>query len=1213
LDVTQFTFDLPPTDGLTGIEVDLIGYSTAPTTLTAQIIRNGVAVGAPKSITMASSIGPFSLGSLSDLWGTGYTHSEINSTTFGVRLTVNSSFTLTTAFLDYVTITLGTRLGQANFNFITTFTQQDGTVKNIALDADGNLYVEDVTNNPGVLVQVLGDITPNSYATGVNGPDVEYLAFSNGSTGSDIPLQYTKDWIDRITQVGPGAPPVFTPGKADANTFAISTITQFPANSDITNPGTLSVLLQSTGPGSTAPGNVITVYYSPSFYGGSTHPEAEDKTLVDMFNSGKSVYVYISGTVFANGNYLVTSVGNAQPPGVDHFRYYFTVQAQTSAYQKIVAGAGQYQQSAATLTMAVPVPGLQVGNNVTISGSSVASWDATWPISAALNSAAMVITNTSVTASVATYNYSVNSGTPPTIGQLVTITGTTNANGALNLANATITGASGGTTGTFTLSVPVTTAASVPEDGLATTAGTIFQFDPGLPLLTTTTSPIYGNATGGTLTFIPASAQLIGPGTRQGSVFFITRNGYYTAPAPPVIFTCPENTTSLFVSQIPVGPPNVVKRGIIITEPGQNGTPGANFFTIPDEVDYVVNDVTYTATSFIIPDNVSTSATLTFSDSVLLNALAVDVYGYNLFNQIEIGDPGFIVKYAERLGVGLCRNKIQNFNNLSFDGGYLPSQQDGQLVPLGWSTPDIYGSLIVSPRFGNAYYIKNGGLSLASIGLITQNAYQDAYKVPILQPNTGYSVRVTARIPSGITAGALQIYLSAAGIQASFFSLPFSAMTTDYGIYEGVLTTGLPQIPASLLLGVRGLELQPNADVEIDRIEIFPTAIPVLTTSFFMSYAGLPEQFDAVTGRVEFSSENQQPLNGAVVMYDTLYGLKGTIEGTSMYSLQASANLEPAQWDEPEVAQKSGAIGILAYDFGEQWIAMANRNGLYIFEGGQPGKITQEIYQIWDSIYWPSAKTIWVKNDVVHRRLFIGLPIPTPNFYLPNAPVNLTPSSPNVILMCNYQGLDSGGALKGEPQMHTTMFGTLNSVDMRRKWSLWQIPSPYMAIVESQPPTLTGLGPLSQNVYICSGRANSRIYFLDDTADTDDGLTIDSLYTTAGLVELTKRPQTPMAGSFRQRWGYQVAQIETRGLVNERLLPNVLLGPGEDTTNYNAWTVPGGFSPGNPAMNDCECSLNFAASRTFFEFRENDGFRFSLSNLVLHQKADSWNKLLGRK
>ena len=85
----------------------------------------------------------------------------------------------------------------------------------------------------------------------------------------------------------------------------------------------------------------------------------------------------------------------------------------------------------------------------------------------------------------------------------------------------------------------------------------------------------------------------------------------------------------------------------------------------------------------------------------------------------------------------------------------------------------------------------------------------------------------------------------------------------------------------------------------------------------------------------------------------------------------------------------------------------------------------------------------WVKVDITHRRLYIGVPMPTPNFWLPNAPVNAAPTSPNVILMCNFQGLDSGQELKSEPQMHTTMFGTLNAIDMRRKWSLWQIPAPY--------------------------------------------------------------------------------------------------------------------------------------------------------------------------
>lgn len=1214
LRVTQFGFSIPTSNTLVGITVTLKGYAPSPANLQVQLTLNNAPIGLPKTVAFPSSNSLFSVGSSSDLWNAILAISDVNSLSFGVYLVAVGS-PIADVFLDYCSMTVNVNTGQQNFNYIGTFTQQDGTIKNISVDAGGDLYVEDVTNNPGFLTLARIDITPDPMVVASPGSDVDYLTFSDGFTGSDLPLQYTPDWIDRITQVGPGAPPSFTPQASTADTFAIATITQNPPNSDITDPGHLSCVLQSAGPGSTAPGNVITIYYSPSFYGGAPHPEAEDTVLVNMFNSGLPVYVYISGSTVtaANGNFLVTRVGNALPPGLDHFRYFFTVQTTTSAYQKIVEDTGQYQMSVATLTTSVPVPGLEVGNDITIAGASVPAWDTTWPISNTLNSASMVITNTSVTASVATYNYSVSTGTPPAAGELVTVTGTTNANGILNVTNATIVSASGGTSGTFTVDVPVVTAASTPESGAATTAGTIFQFDPGLPLLTTTTNPIYGNSTGGTLTFIPATAQLISPGTRQGTVFFITRNGYYTAPAPPVTFTCPENTTSIIASVIPIGPPNVVARGIALTDAGQNGTPGGNFFTIPQPVDYVVNNVTYTSSAFIINDNTSTTATLTFTDNILLNALAIDVYGYNLFNQIEIGNPGWVVSYNTRNFYGLCQNKVQEFLNLSFDGGYIPAQQSGQLTPLGWSQPDIYGQLIPSSKFGNSYYIQNPTLgTLATAGLISQGAFQNYLKNPILQPNTAYSVRVTCRIPSGLTVGNLVISLTANGITYGQFSLPFASMATDTAIYTGTLLVNkLVTIPSTLMLNVAATELGVEADIEIDRIEIFPTAIPVLTTTIFASYAGLPEQVDAITGKVGVSSENTQPVNGGVVMYDTLYLLKGDLGGSSMYSLQASANLEPAQWEEPEVAQKSGSIGILSYDFGEQWIVEANRNGVYLFDGGQPGKIMQEIFQVWDAINWPYGHKIWVHNDVRRRRLFIGIPLPTPNFWLPNAPTNANPTSPNVILMCNYQGLDSGQMLKSEPQMHTTMFGTLNSVDMRRKWSIWQISSPYMATVEAKSGSIQGT--LDERLYICNGSQNSLIYELDENTETDLSAPIDSLYTTAGLVENTKRAQTPMSGPGRMRFGYMTARIESLGTVNMTLYPNLLLGPGQSTANYYAWQMPGGFTPGDPAFQDVEASLNGVGYRTFFEFRENDGHAFNLSNLTLMAKADVWNKFRGAK
>ncbi len=1208
IDATGFIFNVPSTTQISGALVTVRGYSDVPANLSVQLLVGGSPYGAAKVISLPQSAGTISLGSLGDLWSGFLNSTNVNGLSFGVRFSaVSSGFDLATVYLDSCTITLGVNTGTSNFNFIQTFTAQDGSVKNFALDANGSLYIEDVTNSPGTLSLIMTGIAQNSYCVALNGPDVMYLSFSDLISGSDVPRQWTKNWIDRITQVGPAASPVFTPQIATGNTFAISTITQ-------PSPNTWSAIyfLQSSGTGSTTAGNVVTVYYSDSTV------SSFDPDLVNAFNSGNPVYMWVT---FANlpqsqGPYVVqvTSVGKASPPGQPRQFYYFTYQLTSVAFTYFKGSTAphnytvNYQRSVATMTTAVAVPGLTVGNSITITGASVANYNSTWVITQALNSASMVITGTSVTGGVASFNYSLSGGStaPPVAGQLITITGTTNANGKLNLVNASIDTSTGGTSGTFTILVSLPDATSVPESGLATTAGTQFAFDPGIQFLGTTTNPIYGNSTGGMLTFGGISGQFIGTGTRKGTVFFITRNGYYTAPAPPVVFTCPLNTTSILASNIPIGPPNVIARGIAFTEAGQNGVPGANFFNIPDPVTYIVNNVSYTATSLIIRDNVTTQTSFFFTDPILLSSRAIDIYGYNLFSQIEIGDPAWIVKYSDRNFYGLCRNKIQNFNNLSFDGGYLPASV---LTPLGWTTPDAYGSLRVSAGFGNSYYIQNTSIgTLSEAGKISQTAFQDAYQTAIINANTTYSIRITARIPSGNINGNLLVTLTNATAVLGSFTIPFSSLKSNFTTVIGtLLTTKLATVPSSMMLNVSATNIGAGADIEIDRMELYPTDIPVLTTTVYASYAGLPEQVDAITGMVIFASENQQPINGAVVMYDTLYALKGwsgTNPGASMYSLQSSANLEPAQWEEPEVAQKSGAVGILAYDFGEQWIVMANRNGLYLFEGGQPGKISHEIFQVWDAINWNAARTIWVRNDVVHRRLFIGVPMATPNFWLPDTPVNANPQSPNVILMCNYQGLDSGAMLKSEPQMHTTMFGTLNSVDMRRKWSIWQIPSPYMNIVGEQD---------DQHIYICNGRGNSKIYLLDDSAETDDGITIDSRYTTAGLVELTKRTQSPGLGSFRIRWGYIVAALESHGTINLRLLPNRLLGPSDPTAGYNAWTVPGGFSPGNPSMNDSESSLNFVATRTYLEFRENDGHRFSLNNIVVHGKKDTWNAVRGAK
>src|ERR1019366_6682552 len=313
------------------------------------------------------------------------------------------------------------------------------------------------------------------------------------------------------------------------------------------------------------------------------------------------------------------------------------------------------------------------------------------------------------------YHQAGTSAGPATAGQLVRIQNCTN-NAAFN---GTFVIATGGAS-TFTVSLIPAFAASVPQasdnQGIATMFGTKFTFDPGETFYTgqsSTTNVNYGTDTNtGQITIIGSTFTPIGSGTRQIMCFFITKTGEWTPASPPFTFDVPTNANLLNISGIPIGPPDVIARGIAITEAGQNGVPGANFYVIVNPVTLTVSGVTNTYTSTIINNNTDTSASFSFTDAVLLNSQEVDIPGFNLFNLIELGSCGWCVPYANRMFYGLQLNKVQNFNNLTFDGGYIAPNQ-----PAGWglrpTSATIGGqivseiSLVNSPVTGDALYISN--------------------------------------------------------------------------------------------------------------------------------------------------------------------------------------------------------------------------------------------------------------------------------------------------------------------------------------------------------------------------------------------------------------------------------------------------------------------------------------------------------------------------
>jgi hypothetical protein len=1484
LDITQFGFTLPSSDTPQGFTIAIIASATASCSLSVQMLKAGVPVGEVVPMTPSLST-PTTLvfGSADDLFDEPWLYSDINATNFGVRITATSNAAVTVS-VGYTTLAVQVLPSQENFTWIGGELLLNGQVLNIACDANGNLWLENATINPTQLSLLRTGIALGSHGFGVAANNALWMALSDLTQGIDIPLQYRNGWMDRISQVGPGAPPSFSgnvnPGNiADitaysysggiltltaVNTFTAGVVvtinagggdplfplngqsfnvlgtglsgTQFEiAETTVTGSGSSTAtavpqytynlvaspngvtqnpvqpftesggaqnsfddILWSSGPGSTNAGNVVTIYYIDDYH----FPNAQDQTLINLMNNGQTVYVYVSGTnlAIANGTFQITGYGKGYPPGAGSSRYYFTFTVNQSGYQNLGGGSGaqpgNYQLTVATATTILPVPGLTVGNQITLSGVGVTSWNATWTVTYTPNSGTYAILQTSLLAGTATYQWALDSGVAPSVGELVTVTGTLNGNGIFNVTDAVIASVTGTTAGTFTITgFPNQTITAQAEQGLAEAAGTQFEFDPGELTLGSGQNPIYGNSGGGYLTVVGGSGQVIGTGTRQAVVGFITRNGYWTAPSPFTTFTTSENANYIFATNIPLGPPNTVARYIAFTEAGQEGVAGDFYFVIPQPVSFQVFNTVFLSSATVIYDNVTTSAQFTFTDAVLLDSLSIDSQGNNLFNLIEIGNPASIALYDTRLWYFLCQNKIQNFLNMSFDGGYVPGLGVNPL-PLGWNldptsnpstgaaanitsfsitsnvvtfiapnnfvagqqvfinglsvgtylngqvlvvlsagltstqfeanfthtnvgtTTDagtaspisVNGQLLVSPVFGNSYYIENTTTRLQPLlGGIFQSAYQDAYQQPILNAGglpTLYSVRVTARIPSGNTAGNLLIRLinytnSGFGAVYGSFTIPFSSMTTNMVTYTGtLLTTAFTTVPSGCVIWYGASEIGPNADLEVDRIEVFPTLIPVESTVVYGSYVGLPEAVDGVSGRVVCENENTQPVVGGSVLYNALVLQKTS----SKYRLQSSPNQEPADWGEPTSSARTGSAGIYAYtvtqDQGEQWELSASRAGAYLYEGGQPHKITQEIFQIWDAINWAAGNSIWTALDINDRKIYLGVPLPTPNFWLPNAPPaapspviqsvqisfvgarvpstllitfqslpslavgqvftfsgltnypalnglsfaavqingnaatflygtgiasysgtdtgiaelegvpNLT--SPNVILMCNYQGLDAGDQIGMSPGLHTTMFGKLAALDMKRKWSIWQIASPFAGFVPRN--------SLDAELMICNGIGSSKIYTLNPDADGfDDGTPFTSLYTTYGFVNSSKGQENPMLGLWRKRYKMIQFMAPNSQTINVNIYPNILLGPNNTifpgvqaptnvAANYFPYSIAGGFPP-NSGEQDHWCPINFPAQRAFVEFSITGG-SFALSKMLLAGTKDAWTEIV---
>ena len=114
-----------------------------------------------------------------------------------------------------------------------SFVTPTGDIKNLYLDSAGRMWVEDLTSNPNVLV-LLFQSTPGSLCQSITKFGREYIAISDGSHGSEAPLQYDGTNVDRVTMDGPGAAPTVTSVALPAVNMAASGNTLTRLNNIVT-------------------------------------------------------------------------------------------------------------------------------------------------------------------------------------------------------------------------------------------------------------------------------------------------------------------------------------------------------------------------------------------------------------------------------------------------------------------------------------------------------------------------------------------------------------------------------------------------------------------------------------------------------------------------------------------------------------------------------------------------------------------------------------------------------------------------------------------------------------------------------------------------------------------------------------------------------------------------------------------------------------------
>jgi hypothetical protein len=246
---------------------------------------------------------------------------------------------------------------------------------------------------------------------------------------------------------------------------------------------------------------------------------------------------------------------------------------------------------------------------------------------------------------------------------------------------------------------------------------------------------------------------------------------------------------------------------------------------------------------------------------------------------------------------------------------------------------------------------------------------------------------------------------------------------------------------------------------------------------------------------------------------------------------------------------------------------------------------------------------------VKERRLYFAVPMKTQtrnaqneivqNPWIPAGIIadDANPVTPNVILMCSYRQLNTGGQLESKVGVHVSYSGRLIASEQTRKWSVWTIKAPCAAFLRRDDNT--------EPLFLGNSDHNGKIYELVDDWKQDDCHPIIQIYDTYGYVT-DEQGQALKIGTQRKVYTYAVTIVDGTGNLNIRVFPNSL------TSSYAHDLLPRLSLP-LLEEGDIEIPLNETGNRLYFQYKTDAiGASFALSKLVVATQQDPWSPIRGR-